>query len=287
MPDTTTINYGFVQPEVGGSNDTWGDKLNADLANIDERIKLVEDSAEGALATSLFTANSLVVQRSTDGPVAIGMGLGTVLGRRLVDGEIAALSYATLKSDLGLSAVENYSRDQLEIYFDTQYAAYGSGGGGAAPPYSLPDFLANIAVAGIADDQILIGTGPNTVAPVGISAFMQGALGAADASAFVTAIAATAVASKSIGSPGFIKLDVGGGETLMLQWGTKAVSGNTFTNIVYPQPYESFSICVGSGGSTNVDHEGDIRVTSCSTVGANLTNSAPSFATFHWLAIGR
>ena len=42
MADSTTVNYGWVKPEVGASDDTWGGKQNTNLDGIDSVVKGIE-----------------------------------------------------------------------------------------------------------------------------------------------------------------------------------------------------------------------------------------------------
>ena len=47
MSDTLTKNYGWVKPDPGASDDTWGDKVNADLDQIDALMKEAHDGSQG------------------------------------------------------------------------------------------------------------------------------------------------------------------------------------------------------------------------------------------------
>jgi len=44
MADQNTTNYSFIKPEIGASEDTWGEKLNDNWDSADTEIKALEDS---------------------------------------------------------------------------------------------------------------------------------------------------------------------------------------------------------------------------------------------------
>lgn len=64
MADTVTANYALTKPEVGASDSNWGDKLNANMDEIDALIKAV-NNALAVLASSGYTAADVLAKLLT------------------------------------------------------------------------------------------------------------------------------------------------------------------------------------------------------------------------------
>lgn len=65
MADTFTSRYGFTKPEITGSDDTWGDKLNADMDAIDKALGgnfFVDVTTDPSISESDATNQWIVLQ---------------------------------------------------------------------------------------------------------------------------------------------------------------------------------------------------------------------------------
>jgi len=59
MP-TTTTNYSWNKPTVGGDEDAWGGYLNGNWDDLDTTLKVVEDKADAAASTGKAIAMAIV-----------------------------------------------------------------------------------------------------------------------------------------------------------------------------------------------------------------------------------
>lgn len=159
--------------------------------------------------------------------------------------------------------------------------------GGAADYQPLDATLTALAGVTTAANKVIYATGADTFSTTDLTAFGRTLLSLASYSALRSGLGAVTVTASSLSNPGYFTLDIGG-TSLIINWGTGSIAGNTSgTTVSYAQSYSSFSIPVVNGGNSNTGVEGNVTAYSAGLSSFTIKNSGgnPS-ATYYWIAIG-
>lgn len=98
MPSSTT-NYGWSKPTVGGDSTSWGTELNSSLDGIDSTVHSVSVTATAALPSATYTPADILTKIKTVD------GAGSGLDADLFDG--ADSNYFTNVSNMATGTLNN------------------------------------------------------------------------------------------------------------------------------------------------------------------------------------
>ena len=279
MPDTTTLNYAWVKPEVGGSDDTWGTKLNETFDDIDAQVKTVADAVTALDALAGDAATLLATLLTVD-------GAASGLDADLLDGQhgayyLPAASYTAADVLAKLLTVDGSGSGLDADMLDGKHASEFLLAGDLPGEIELDATLTAFGALAGAANKLPYFTGADAFALADFTAFGRSLAGLADADALTALVGGIAVDASSLASPGYIEFQNG----LKLQWGSGALGSNALAVINYPVAFTSFAIPIVSGGNASTGIEGDILAYSTTLTQASIKNSGTA-GNYFWFAVG-
>lgn len=99
---TTTANYGWTKPTIGGDSGSWGGELNTSLDNIDTTVKAVSTVANAALPLAGGTMTGLVNTTTETFKIT---AKGAINSAQSLDASIAQAFTLTMSGALQLSII--------------------------------------------------------------------------------------------------------------------------------------------------------------------------------------
>ncbi|HEX5211631.1 MAG TPA: hypothetical protein VFW22_07850 [Pseudolabrys sp.] len=160
MADSNTTNYGWVKPDVGASDDTWGNKLNTNFDGVDGVVKSVSDAAAAAQTTATgaqttatgATAAAAAAQTTANGAqttasAALPLSGGTMTGAITLANDPTANLQPATKQYVDATGMRQNRNGIINGQFRVNQRAYVSGASLAAGAYGFDRWKAGASGA--------------------------------------------------------------------------------------------------------------------------------------------